>query len=65
LTECGDATLKLCDNQCKNPEFKYYSTRSNICYNKKELADAGTGPCNTWCTNNLTYGIGCGDNFVK
>jgi hypothetical protein len=25
------------------------------------LADAGTGPCDSWCTNDVKYGKGCGD----
>jgi len=50
LTECGDASLKLC-NPCDNPDFLYLSAKSNLCYKTKELANAGEGACGTWCTN--------------
>jgi len=58
---CGDTSTMLCSNPCKSPDFRFYSEKSKVCYNSKALADAGTGPCTTWCTNDLNFGTGCGE----
>ena len=34
-------------------------TLPEICYAEAEYAEAGTGPCGSWCTNNIAVGEGC------
>ena len=33
-----------------------------ICYNDAALANAGSGPCDSWCTKDVAVGSGCGSN---
>ena len=33
--------------------------KGRICYNKKAYADRGSGPCHSWCTNDLSMDDGC------
>ena len=36
-----------------------------ICYNTAASANAGEGPCGSWCTNDVKVGAGCGDNRAR
>lgn len=46
-----------------NPNTKNGKTGANImCYKTQSEAQAGTGPCGSWCTKSLDIGSGCGDN---
>jgi hypothetical protein len=54
----------LCNKPCENPAFPYHSETSNLCYNSKILAAAGKGSCDTWCTNDVNVGSGCGENWL-
>ena len=56
---------KLCSNPCKNPDFVHYSTKANVCYKTFAEATAGAGACDSWCTNDLNKGTGCGDTRFK
>jgi len=50
----GDrGSSRLCNNPCKNPEFPFISAKNNICYSTFELAEVGSGACNTWCTTDV------------
>ena len=44
--------------------FPFASPRHNnvICYSDVSKANAGTGPCNSWCTLDVAMGSGCGSN---
>jgi len=50
-TGCGDTSVKLCDNPCKNPDFLY--SKNNLCYSTKLIADGGGNECKSWCTNDV------------
>ena len=44
-------------------DFPYQSTTLlDICYTDVSYANAGTGPCGSWCTFDAAVGSGCGDN---
>ncbi len=44
-------------------DFPYQSTTlKDICYTDVSYANAGTGPCGSWCTFDAAVGSGCGDN---
>ena len=58
---CGDPASKLC---CP-PSFPYTSHGGKICYTTKAEATKGSGPCESWCTNDASYGSGCGDPVLK
>mmetsp|Transcript_33142 Transcript_33142/g.53808 ORF Transcript_33142/g.53808 Transcript_33142/m.53808 type:complete len:841 (+) Transcript_33142:42-2564(+) len=45
--------------------YPYASYDGKICYSKSEYAQTGTGPCESWCTNDVNFGDGCGDNALK
>jgi hypothetical protein len=72
VTQCdvnGDGGIaRLCNNPCDNPEFPYISSKNHLCYSTFELANAGTGPCDSWCTNDVKFvdaSWGCADASVK
>ena len=46
-------------------QFPYPAYGGKICYNKKAYANARSGPCDSWCTNDRTFGSGCGDPAKK
>lgn len=49
---------------CTDPNYKFYSPGPKVCYNEKRFADAGGGPCGSWCRiKGTTSGSGC--NPVK
>ena len=73
-TRCGDFSYELEDNawpaesrtvdvgacNCQGA-FPYQST-TGLCYTDVSYANAGSGPCGSWCTFDAAVGSGCGDN---
>lgn len=46
-------------------DFPYVAYNGKICYTDKRYADRGSGPCESWCTNDPKFGSGCGDPSLK
>jgi hypothetical protein len=46
-------------------DFPYTAFDGRICYTDKKYAEQKTGPCESWCTNDKTFGSGCGDPALK
>jgi len=46
-------------------DYPYDAHDGKICYNDKKYADQQSGPCDSWCTNDTTFGSGCGDPNLK
>ena len=45
--------------------YPYQSYGGKICYTKAEYAKKGSGPCESWCTNDKNFGSGCGNPALK
>ena len=60
-----DDAGKKCDcTKCPNA-FPHVAYEGRICYTLPSFAAAGNGPCESWCTNDATFGAGCGDPSSK
>lgn len=46
-------------------DYPYVAYDGKICYTDKKYAEKKTGPCESWCTNDPTFGSGCGDPSLK
>lgn len=62
-TDCTQESA-LCTNPCPNA-FPHVAYEGRICYTLASYASAGSGPCESWCTNDATFGAGCGDPSSK
>jgi hypothetical protein len=58
--ETGTNVARSPDKTCPT-DYPYVAYDGDICYSSKQYADAKSGPCGTWCTNDVTVGTGCGD----
>ena len=59
---CGDNSGRICSEACP-ADFPYQSaTLPELCYTDVSYANAGIGPCGSWCTFDAAVGSGCGDN---
>jgi len=73
MSGCGARKNWLCSRmvkKCANRRFPYVSYGGKLCYKTKRFANLkgrgiGSGPCNSWCTNTLTWGVGCGKRKNK
>jgi hypothetical protein len=45
--------------------YPYQAYGGKICYTKAEYAEKGSGPCESWCTNDKNFGSGCGNPALK
>jgi hypothetical protein len=54
------------DNGCP-VDFPFPSAQHSnvICYNTAALASADSGPCGSWCTQDVNIGTGCGSNTQR
>jgi hypothetical protein len=46
-------------------DYPYVAYDGKICYTDKKYAEKKSGPCESWCTNDPTFGSGCGDPSLK
>eukprot|EP01061_Rhynchopus_euleeides_P004440 TRINITY_DN13698_c0_g1_i1.p1 TRINITY_DN13698_c0_g1~~TRINITY_DN13698_c0_g1_i1.p1 ORF type:complete len:652 (+),score=255.22 TRINITY_DN13698_c0_g1_i1:45-2000(+) len=66
--QIGTAVTEPCPAEFPYPSAAGSENVLKVCYNTKELAEAGTGPCGSWCgrdivwwnTNRCTWGCDCG-----
>jgi len=61
ITEVANCALSLV---CP-VSHPFVAFQGKICYTLKQYAQAESGPCESWCTNNRTFGLGCGDPAEK
>merc|ERR1740124_702763 len=62
-TQSSDVGIGCGSNEghlCCPLEFPYQGKDiPDICYNSTDSANASTGPCGSWCTNNINLGSNC------
>jgi len=46
-------------------DYPYVAYDGKMCYTDKKYAEKKSGPCESWCTNDPTFGYGCGDPSLK
>ena len=51
---------------CCPADFPFRSSvLTEICYSQQQFAEAGTGPCGSWCTHDINVGEGCPGSNAK
>ena len=51
---CGEITIKLCSNPCKNPDFLYHNEDNDLCYASMASKLAASQDCKELCGNDVS-----------